>query len=295
MTTARYGFVGLGNMGGPISRNMTKAGFELIVYDKAGPEQRSPAASIVASSLAELARGVETVFLSVPDGTASLAIAKDIIALNDSIIGTVIDFSTTGVEASRRVHQTFAASGIAYIDSPVSGGKSGARAATITLIWAGSEKLMEKHRPILEAISRNIFHVGDQPGQGQALKLLNNFLSSTALAATSEAMLFGLSQGLDLETMIDVVNVSTGRNSASSDKFPNRVLPGTFDSGFRASLMAKDVQLYYESVQQADTPREIGETMHAVWRQFKTAMPGSDQTEIYKFFRDAKYRQGNKR
>ncbi len=123
MTTSRYGFVGLGNMGGPMSLNMTKAGFELMVYDKAGTEQRSPAGSIVASSLAELARGVETVFLSVPDGNASLAIAQDILALNDSIIGTVIDLSTTGVEASRRVHQTLAASDIAYIDSPVSGGK----------------------------------------------------------------------------------------------------------------------------------------------------------------------------
>jgi 3-hydroxyisobutyrate dehydrogenase len=128
-----------------------------------------------------------------------------------------------------------------------------------------------------------VIAVGEQAGQGQAMKLANNFLSSVAMAATSEAVHFGVSQGLDMRTMLDVLNVSTGRNSATVDKFPNRIATGTFDAGFALPLMAKDVALYYENAIAAGTVTEIGATIAAVWKDANAAMPGDDFTRIYDF------------
>ena len=114
------------------------------------------------------------------------------------------------------------------------------------------------------------------------MKLLNNVLSATALAATSEALAFGVAQGLDLATMVDVLNVSTGRNSATVDKFPNRVLTGAYDAGFHTALMAKDVRLFLASAARAGTARSIATSVRAVWDEADAALPGSDFTEIWK-------------
>ena len=284
-TPQRYGFVGLGNMGGPMAANMAKAGFALWVYDKAGSAELAPPDSQPVASLAELAQIAETIFLSVPDGKVSLAIAQELTALNNRTTKTVVDLSTTGIAAAQAVDAELSNSSIEYIDCPVSGGAAGAKAGTITAIWGGSGATLEQHRPILAAMSGNIFHVGDKPGQGQAAKLLNNFLSATAMAATSEAMLFGLAQGLNMKTMLDVVNVSTGRNTATSDKFINRVLTGTFDAGFHTALMSKDVQMYLQDAQAANTPTAISSIVGQLWQQCDQALPGSDFSEIYNYLR----------
>jgi 3-hydroxyisobutyrate dehydrogenase len=135
----------------------------------------------------------------------------------------------------------------------------------------------------MESFSKNLFHVGPNPGQGQAMKLLNNFLSGTAMAATSEAMAFALSQGLEMETMLDVVNVSTGRNSATSDKFPNRIATGTYDAGFKTALLTKDIRLFLENARAAGTPSKVAATVAEQWRRCDEAMPDSDFTRIYEF------------
>ena len=276
-----YGFVGLGNMGAPMAANIVRNGFELLVYDKAGTAERAPQGALMADSLAEIAR-CQTVFLSVPDGRATRRIAEDLLTLPQNNVQTLIDLSTIGPDSAQEIYTLLKPNGLIYIDCPVSGGVAGARAGTITIIWAGPEDLLEQHRPILKAFSGHIFHVGNQPGQGQAMKLLNNFLSATALAATSEAFVYGLSQGLDLKTMIDVVNVSTGRNTASADKFPNRILRQTYDAGFYSSLMRKDVDLYLASAQQAQSPATLGASVAELWRRMDEAMSGSDITEIFK-------------
>lgn len=286
MTAATYGFIGLGNMGAPMAANMAKAGFELTVYDKAGSAQRAPEHTRAVESLAELAQIATTIFLSVPDGKISLQIAEELSALTERVTNTVVDLSTTGISEAKAVAECLAGAEIVYIDSPVSGGQAGARAGTITVIWGGSGQVLEAHRPILQAMSGNIFHVGDLAGQGQAAKLLNNFLSATAMAATTEAVLFGLAQGLDMKTILDVVNVSTGRNTATSDKFPNRILSETYDAGFHAALMSKDVRLYLESVKQSGTPAAIGSVVDQIWREVDSAVPGGDLTDIYKLMRD---------
>lgn len=285
-----FGFVGLGNMGAPMAANIAKGGFELLVYDQAGSAERAPTGTTPVDSLAKVTAAAKTIFLSVPDGKASLSVARDLIALdaNKRVTTTVIDLSTTGVAAAAEVQQTLALaeSGINYIDCPVSGGQAGARAGTITAIWAGSAALLDQHQSVMQAFAGNIFHVGDRAGQGQAAKLLNNFLSATAMAATSEAMLFGLAQGLDMKTMLDVVNASTGQNTATKDKFPNRILTGSFDAGFHTALMHKDVALYLENVRAVGTPDAVSAVVAQLWQQTDQALPGSDFSEIFNYLRE---------
>jgi len=283
VTPGRFGFAGLGQMGGPMAANIAKGGFPLAVYDKAGTRARAPDKTTPVDSLESLAARVETLFLSLPDGPATLGFARDLAAVKERAVKVVIDLSTIGIEAARGTDRVYADSGITYVDAPVSGGQSGARAGTITVMWAGPAELMEAHRKVMKAFCKNLFHVGPKPGQGQAMKLLNNYLSATAMAATSEAVAFGLEQGLPMKTVLDVVNVSTGRNTATSDKFVNRVLTGTYDAGFKTRLLAKDVRLFVENAKAAGTPVEIAEVVSGIWQRADTAMPDTDFTRIYPF------------
>lgn len=283
MTSPSLGFAGLGQMGGPMAVNIAAGGFALIVYDKAGTAERAPEGSTAVDSLEALAAGAETIFLSLPDGPASLDVARDLAGMEGIAVKQVIDLSTIGPEAAQEADGILGSAGIVYIDAPVSGGQAGAKAGTITVMWAGPEDVLEAHRDVMESFSKNLFHVGPNPGQGQAMKLLNNFLSGTAMAATSEAMAFGLSQGLEMETMLDVVNVSTGRNSATSDKFPNRIATGTYDAGFKTALLTKDIRLFLENARAAGTPSAVAGTVADLWRRCDEAMPDSDFTRIYEF------------
>lgn len=283
MTPGRLGFAGLGQMGGPMAGNIAKGGFDLVVYDKAGTAERTPDRTTPVDSLAELAARAETLFLSLPDGSATLGFARDLTAIAERAVKVVVDLSTIGLDAAREADGIYADSGITYVDAPVSGGQSGARAGTITVMWAGPAELLESHRKVLKAFCKNLFHVGGAPGQGQAMKLVNNYLSATAMTATSEAMAFGLENGLGMKTMLDVVNVSTGRNTATSDKFVNRILTGTYDAGFKTRLLAKDVRLFAETAKAQGTPSEMAQVLADIWRRADAAMPDTDFTRIYQF------------
>ena len=283
MSAMRFGFAGLGQMGGPMAANIVAAGFDLSVFDKAGTADRAPDGAKPLESLDALAAVVDTLFLSLPDGPVTLAVARDLAALQDRAVSVVIDLSTIGLEAAKEAGQILADAGIQYIDAPVSGGQSGAIAGTITVMWGGPAEVLEIHRDVITAIAKNLFHVGDQAGHGQTVKLLNNFLSGTAMAATSEAVAFGLSQGIEMKSLLDVVNVSTGRNTATSDKFPNRVLTGSYDAGFKTKLLTKDVGLFLDNAKAAGTPTAVAETVVDLWRRCDAALPESDFTRIYEF------------
>lgn len=279
----QYGFLGLGQMGGPMAANIAKAGFPLVAYDKAGTAGRLPPGATAADSVAAVARAADTVFLSLPDGPVSVAVAYEIARTENRRASLIVDLSTTGPDAAREAAAILKDAGVTYADCPVSGGRAGAIAATISVMWAGPKTAYDDHLAVLKAFARNPFHVGEEPGQGQVLKILNNFLSATAMVATTEAIRFGLSQGLDMKTMLDVVNVSTGQNTASRDKFPQRVLTGTFDAGFTAGLLTKDLNLYLANVEKAGTPDTVGQAVVALWRNFSARGPGADVTSIYNF------------
>ena len=285
-TPTKFGFLGLGQMGSPMANNIAVGGFELHVYDPAGTAELAPKEAIAHDSLADVVTTVETVFLSLPDGPVSCAVVTEIANTPGCTVSVIVDLSTVGPQSAQDAGEIAAKSGIAYVDAPVSGGAAGAKAGSITVMWAGPGLEYKRHQDVLNAFSKNQFLVGDKPGQGQTLKILNNFLSATAMAATSEAMLFGLSQGLEMKTMLDVVNVSTGQNTASADKFPKRILTETYDAGFKSALMAKDVKLYYENTKLANTPGNVGATVSKIWSKHDEANPGSDFTRVYDFIRN---------
>lgn len=278
------GFIGLGNMGGPMCANIAKAGnWPLVVYDAAGTADRAPDGATVANSVAEVAQAADTILLSLPDGKIVAAVANEIAGTPDRRTATVADLSTVGVVAARQIGADLAAHGVAFVDAPVSGGRSGAIAATIAVMCAGPDDALAMLKPVFGTMAKNVIAVGGEAGQGQAMKLMNNFLSAVAMTATSEAVHFGLSQGLEIGTMMDVLNVSTGRNSATVDKFPNRIATGTYDAGFAMPLMSKDVGLYFENAVAAGTVTDMGTTVAGIWKDAVAAYPDDDFTRIYDF------------
>lgn len=287
MTDLVYGFVGLGDMGHPMAANLARAKLPVVAFDAAGTDERLPPGAMPGLSVTEVAARTDAIFLSLPDGEAVLSVVGQIAGSEDRRADTVIDLSTIGVEAAEEAARRCEDAGLGFADCPVSGGQAGARAATISTMWAGPAEILDVHRPALAAISANIFHVSTAPGHGQAVKLLNNFLSATAMAATSEAVHFGMAHGLDMRTILEVVNVSSGRSYGSLEKFPRHVLTGSFDSRFRLGLMAKDLALYRKSVEAAGTAARIGHLMADLWQEGAEQLPDADHTEIFKYLTGA--------
>ena len=283
--TGAVGWIGLGNMGARMAVNLARGGYPLVVADRFSTAG-APEGSRVAASNGQVGEMAEVVFLSVPAGPDTLEVADDLTKAPGRRVKTVIDTSTIGISHARQASERLAAHGISYIDAPVSGGISGAEAATLAVMASGPADLIREVRPMLDRIGSNVFHVGPEPGQGQTVKLLNNFLSATAMAATSEAMAFATANGLDLSAALDIVNVSSGRNTATMDKFPNRIVPGGYDGGFASAMMAKDVRLYVENVRKTGTAERIGAVIADIYARLEDGEPGSDSTRIYAFTRE---------
>jgi 3-hydroxyisobutyrate dehydrogenase len=275
------GWIGVGSMGHRMSRHLVEAGYAVVVADAVSTE-RAPPGTTVAKSNAEVAKQADIIILSLPDGNVSQAVAKEIAATSPRRVKTVVDTSTIGIKAAQAVAATLGAAGIEFIDAPVSGGTAGADKATLAIMLACPAPAYERMKGLMSLMGKP-FHAGDKPGQGQAIKLLNNFLSATALAATSEAIAFGTGQGIEMKTILDIVNASTGRNTATDDKFPRRIMHGRYDAGFTAKLQLKDIRLYLENARAAGTSDEIASVVVDVWSQMDADLPGSDITEMYPF------------
>ncbi len=284
--TETIGWIGIGSMGHRMSRHLLAGGFSLVMADAASTE-RAPAGARIVGSNAEVAALAGTVILSLPDGNVSQAVARELAGTSPRKVKTVVDTSTIGIAAARGAAEILAAAGIEYVDAPVSGGTAGADKATLAIMLACPAETYERLRPLMSLMGKP-FHVGPDPGQGQAVKLLNNFLSATALAATSEAIAFGVSQNIPMQTILDIVNASTGRNSATDDKFPRRILHGRYDAGFTARLQLKDIKLYLDNARAAGITDEIADTVVQVWTRMDADLPGADICEMYPYTRDGR-------
>jgi 3-hydroxyisobutyrate dehydrogenase-like beta-hydroxyacid dehydrogenase len=282
VTIETVGFIGLGNMGGALAANLVKAGHAVLAYDVRGPAV-SPEGATFATSVSELARRAEVVVLSLPNGEVSAQVCREILGVPERRTTHVVDTSTTGVGAAEAIAASLAAEGIELVDAPVSGGPAGAHARTLAVMFAGSDDACAYVAPVLAGLSDRLHRVGRRAGLGQAMKLANNFLSATALAATSEAIAFGQSLGLEMGTMLDVLNTASGRSAATSDKFPEHVLTGRYASGFTSTLMEKDVLLYLSAVEASGGPASIGRATASVWGRFAADEPGADFTRIFPF------------
>ena len=292
MTAAEltFGFIGLGNMGAPMAANLAHAGRRLVVHDAAGTRERAPPGAALAEDNRTVARGADAIILSLPDGEVVREVAEEIAGAGDARARCIIDTSTVGIAAAREFHARLAGAGIEYLDAPVSGGVSGARRGTVAVMFAGSDAAFARYAPVLEGMAARVVHVGREPGLGQAMKLLNNFLSAVAMTATSEAIALGERHGLDMATMLEVLNASSGRNSATADKFPNRILPGTYDTGFTSRLLEKDLRLYLEALQAVGGEQILAPPVHEVWRRLEDAEANADITRIYPFVKEGRCR-----
>ena len=277
------GIVGLGNMGYPIAQNLIKAGYAIAGREIDQARWQPTDHLLYVNSLEALIERTSVLLLSLPDGHTVQSIIEQLLngCANRSI--TVVDTSTIGAKASQAVEKLARSSKLRYLDSPVSGGVRGAVAGTLAVMCAGPKNLYDEVLPILECFSANQFLIGPQPGQAQTLKVLNNFLSATALAASCEALHFGQTQGLDLQKMCDVINVSTGMNTATLDKIPHQVVTNRFNAGFSNSLLLKDISLYLEGCDEAGITGDISRTVIQLWDNFVASSPNDDATGLFRY------------
>lgn len=259
-TMAKLGFVGTGRMGAPMAGRLMDAGHELVVFDTnaAALEPLLTRGAARADSPRAVADAAATVILSLPtpDVVERVATGADGLA-GAAALKTVVDTSTTGPGVAGRAADALGRVGATWVDCPVSGGVTGAEKGTLSLIVSCPEATLREVEPIL-AVFGKTFHVGDRPGLAQVVKLGNNMMAAAAILVSAEAMAMGVKAGVDARRMVEVLGVSSGRNSAIQDKFPRAVLPGTFDFGFATALSLKDVRLCCEEAEAMGVPMLAG-------------------------------------
>lgn len=277
------GFIGLGKMGEPMARRLIEAGHALTVFDTRN-DAVAPLVALgarLASSPQDLADRVETVMASLP----SLKISEQVAlgeggVIHGKRVRRYIDLSTTGAPTAAKICAELAKKNIVQIDSPVSGGVGGATKGTLAVMVSGPQADIDAVKDALAVFGR-VFVIGHKPGMAQTMKVANNFLSATAMAATAEAVAMGVKAGLDPAVMIDVINAGSGRTTASDGKFPQAILPRTFNYGFGTALMLKDVRLCAEEARSLDTPHHVMSAVLDQWEATNTEFGGeSDFTVI---------------
>jgi 3-hydroxyisobutyrate dehydrogenase-like beta-hydroxyacid dehydrogenase len=279
------GFVGVGMMGGPMARHLLNAGHSLVVYDTNAEAiaQLVSLGAVAAPSPAAVAAAADVVLICLP----TPAVVKQVTIGPSGLAEggrarTIIDMGTTGPVASREIAAALAAKGITLAESPVTGGVAGAIAGTLALIVSCPDAVFDDVAAVVGTFGR-VYRVGTAPGQAQIAKLANNLLSAAALAVTSEVMAMGTRAGLDPRLLIDIINAGSGRNSATEDKYPQAILPRTFDAGMKTGLFLKDVRLCLAEAEALGVPMIVGEAVRQMFSLTQARFgPSSDFTEIAK-------------
>ena len=254
--TVSVGFIGLGNMGNPMAVNVLKAGVPMTVFDRnpqtmenlvrsgakaaASAKQVVESAEVVLTSLPGSPE-VEEVYLA-PGGLVDLAKAGSVL----------VDLSSVLPSTPRKIEPHARARGVHYLEAPVSGGVTGARAATLAVMTGGDAAILERVRPILRAIGPNIYHVG-AVGAGNTVKAINNMMACVNSLAMMEGMVLGVKAGLDLKTLYEIVKASSGNSNALA-KAPRNLIPRNFEPGFKVELMNKDLETFNTIARELHVP-----------------------------------------
>jgi 3-hydroxyisobutyrate dehydrogenase-like beta-hydroxyacid dehydrogenase len=260
MSENLVGFVGLGRMGHPMVLRTLAAGNRVVVFDlnRDAVRQLVEAGAEAAQSAAEVGARAERVLISVPtpDVVHEVVLGETGIARGGRA-RVIVDLSTTGPTMAARVAGQLAPMGIAWIEAPVSGGIKGAREGTLAVMVSGPKEAYESVQPLLANFGK-LFYVGEKAGLAQVAKLANNLLAASAMVVSSEAMVMASKAGIEPQIMLDIINAGSGRNSATQDKFPRAILPGTFDFGFATGLSYKDVRLCIDEAEAMGVPMVAG-------------------------------------
>lgn len=285
----RIGFIGLGNMGHPMTSRLVAAGHDVHAYDVAESARRRAvdAGAAEATTLAEAAGGADVVILMLPNSDIVEQVTSDEAFLGALVKGaTVIDMSSSEPLRTRAIADRLARAGVPMVDAPVSGGVKGAENGTLAIMVGGDPDHVADVTPILQVLGKPM-HVG-AIGSGHAVKALNNLLSATHLWATSEAIETGKRFGLDPEVMLEVFNRSSGRSGSTENKWPNFILPGTYDSGFGLRLMLKDMRIAVNLGEETGAPSRLGSDAVELWAEASGALPPTaDHTEVARYIAGA--------
>lgn len=271
------GFIGVGRMGSLMTPRLLNNGYRVRVYDVS----REAVAAMVgagahaAGSAKKVAEAAQTIFLSLPNPEIvhQAALGKDGV-IEGGAVRRVVDFSTIGPRMAGIVARELASRNINYVDAPVSGGLKGAREGTLAVMVSCPGSVYAEVEQVLKVFGKP-FHLGERAGQAQTMKLANNLLAAAAIAVSSEAMVMGVKAGLNPRVMLEVLNAGTGRNSATQDKFPRSILPGTFDFGFATGLSYKDVRLCIDEAESLGVPMVVGAAVRQMLA-VTNAMYGAD-------------------
>ncbi len=280
----RVGFVGLGNMGMPMAGHLVAAGYHVQGFDVSAGVMAAIAGRegfSAAPSLTAVGDGAAAVILMLPDSNVveHVLLAGGLLASRPPG-SMVIDMSSSDPLRTRELAARASAAGVTLIDAPVSGGVSGARARTLTIMVGGTEEALTAARPLLAAISPRVARAGDV-GAGHAIKALNNLMSAAHMVASSEALIAGRRFGLDPAVMLEIINGSSGRSGSTENKWPNYVLTGTYDAGFSIRLLVKDMKLALAIEHATGTPATVSEAATAAWEAAAGELPpDADHTEI---------------
>ena len=264
----RVAFIGLGNMGAPMAQNLIKAGFSLTVFDlvKEAVDQLVKSGATAAASASDAVNGADVVITMLPASkhVEGIYLGSEGLLTKIASKALVIDCSTIAADSARKVARAAADRGLAMIDAPVSGGTGGAIAGTLTFIVGGEPADLERARPLLEKMGKNIFHAG-AAGAGQVAKIANNMLLGIAMAGTAEALALGVANGLDPKVLSEIISKSSGRTWAIELYNP---WPGVMDNvpaskgyagGFGVDLMLKDLGLAAEAAVSTQSVIALGE------------------------------------
>ncbi len=275
---AEIGFIGLGAMGGSIARRLAQADIKMHVYD-IDPSKTAAFAKwnvVVHSNPKSIADAVEIVFACLPDIEVSKTVAYGAEGvIYGKKLKVYLETSTIGRRPVIDIAKTLSTKNISFLDCPVSGGPRGADDGTLAIMVAGDAAVIESVRGLLNLIGKKVFEIGPEPGMAQMMKLVNNIISASNMASAFEALVLGAKAGLDADLMVDVINASTGRNSATTDKVPKSVLPGTFDYGASTHTLHKDITLGLIEAEELKVPMWVANNTRQVW-EFAMTQGGTD-------------------
>ncbi|HZP38608.1 MAG TPA: NAD(P)-dependent oxidoreductase [Methylomirabilota bacterium] len=280
------GFIGLGNMGAPMAGRLLDAGHSLIVHDvrEAAAASLRARGARWAASPAEVGAAAPVVITILPTSREVRTVLLGPKGLLDALRpgSLVLEMTSADPSATRELAAEVAARGSALIDAPVSGGVRGATEGTLAIMVGGDPALLERARPLLACMGKNIFHAGPV-GAGHAIKLVNNMCSGGILALTIEAIAVAARSGVDPARAVEIIKASSGRSNASDYKFPRFILSGAFDAGFAIRLMMKDLDGYGRLAQEAGVPSPVARAAAEIYRlAMARGMAEQDHTAIAK-------------
>jgi 3-hydroxyisobutyrate dehydrogenase len=292
----RVGFIGLGNMGGPMAARLSGAGFDLAIFDSDSKALQGFARQYgiqPAGCIRELGAGAEAVITMLPDGQVVKKVVqgddenhRDVLMDSMSAGAVLVDMSSSAPGGTQNLGKRLAAHGIHMLDAPVSGGVPRAVAGTLAIMAGGEPDVVSRCMPLFNAMGDRIFETGPL-GSGHAMKVLNNMVSAAGLIAAAEALLIGSHFDLKPEVMINILNASTGRNNSTENKFKQFIFSRTFNSGFSLDLMVKDLTTALELSREKGVPAIFSGVCRELWATARSRLEnGADHTAVVRWFEE---------